>query len=79
MVASSPALGTPFGTRFSIYRMEGLLIRTRGGPVIDVTVVCSDLSHNCLGRAHLLTKLLERNYSVEVIGPRDERVGVGPR
>lgn len=36
---------------------------------MDVTVVCSDLSHNCLGRAHLLAELLERNYSVEVIGP----------
>ena len=32
-------------------------------------IVCSDLSRNRLDRAHLLAKLLERNYSIEVIGP----------
>lgn len=35
----------------------------------DITVLTPDLSHNCLGRAHLLAKLLERNYEVEILGP----------
>ena len=37
---------------------------------MDVSVVCPDLSHNCLGRAHLLGSLIERNFSVEIIGPQ---------
>lgn len=37
---------------------------------MKVSVLTPDLSHNCLGRAHLLAKLLERNYEVEVVGPK---------
>lgn len=37
---------------------------------MKVSVLTPDLSHNCLGRAHLLAQLLERNYEVEIIGPQ---------
>ncbi|WP_082224533.1 glycosyltransferase family 4 protein [Halolamina rubra] len=37
---------------------------------MKVSVLTPDLSHNCLGRAHLLSQLLERNYEVEIIGPK---------
>lgn len=33
-----------------------------------VSVVSPDLSHNCLGRAHVLAQLLKRNYEVEIVG-----------
>lgn len=33
-----------------------------------VTLVSWDLSHNCLGRAHVLADLLEPNYDVVVVG-----------
>lgn len=45
---------------------------------MDVTMVYSDLSHNSLGRAHPLAKLIKRNYSVEVIGPDMEDSVWGP-
>lgn len=34
-----------------------------------VSILTPDLSSNCLGRAYLLAHLLERNHSVEIIGP----------
>ncbi len=34
-----------------------------------ISILTPDLSHNCLGRAYLLAKILQRHYEVEVIGP----------
>jgi len=39
---------------------------------MQVSVICPNLSGNCLGRAHLLTELLKINYDVEIIGPKFE-------
>ena len=36
---------------------------------MKISVLTPDLSHNCLGRAHLLAKVLQRHYEVEIIGP----------
>jgi len=35
---------------------------------MKISVLVPDLSHNCLGRAHLLAKILQRHYEVEIIG-----------
>lgn len=35
-----------------------------------VSVVCPNLSGNCLGRAYVLAQLIERNHEVEIIGPQ---------
>jgi len=34
-----------------------------------ISVLCPDLSDNCLGRAYLLAKILERNHEGEIVGP----------
>jgi len=34
-----------------------------------VSILTPDLSHNCLSRAYLLAKLLQRRYEVEIVGP----------
>ena len=34
-----------------------------------ISVLTPDLSHNCLGRAYLLAKILQRRYEVEIVGP----------
>ena len=36
---------------------------------MKISVLTPDLSHNCLGRAYLLAKVLQRHYKVEIIGP----------
>ncbi|NJD78900.1 MAG: glycosyltransferase family 4 protein [Candidatus Methanoperedens sp.] len=36
---------------------------------MKITLLSFDLSHNCLGRAYLLAKVLERRYEIEIIGP----------
>lgn len=36
---------------------------------MKISILTPDLSHNCLGRAYLLTKILQRHYEVEIIGP----------
>ncbi|MGA3359948.1 MAG: glycosyltransferase family 4 protein [Halobacteriota archaeon] len=36
---------------------------------MKIAILSPDLSHNCLGRAYLLAKVLERRYEVEVVGP----------
>jgi glycosyltransferase involved in cell wall biosynthesis len=36
---------------------------------MKISLLSFDLSHNCLGRAYLLAKVLEREYEVEIIGP----------
>jgi len=35
---------------------------------LKISVICFDLSHNCLGRAYLLGKVLRRRYDVEIHG-----------
>lgn len=35
---------------------------------MKISVLTPDLSHNCLGRAYLLAKILQRNYEVEIGG-----------
>lgn len=37
--------------------------------MIKVSILTPDLSHNCLGRAYLLAKILKKHYEVEVVGP----------
>lgn len=39
------------------------------GCIMKISILCSDLSSNCLGRAHLLGKILQRQYEVEIVGP----------
>lgn len=36
---------------------------------MKISVLTQDLSHNCLGRAWLLAKALQRKYEVELVGP----------
>lgn len=36
---------------------------------MKISVLTPDLSHNCLGRAYLLAKILQRRYQVEIAGP----------
>ena len=36
---------------------------------MKISILTSDLSHNCLGRAYLLAKILQRRYTVEIAGP----------
>jgi glycosyltransferase involved in cell wall biosynthesis len=36
---------------------------------MKITVLCPDLSNNCLGRAYFLAKVLQRRYDVEIVGP----------
>ena len=42
---------------------------------MKINVVCHDLSNNCLGRAHVLARLLARSHDVEIVGRiRGDRV-----
>lgn len=34
-----------------------------------ISILCHDLSHNCLGRSHILATALQQYYEVEIIGP----------
>lgn len=43
-----------------------------------VSILSPDLSINCLGRAYLLAQLLERNYDVEIVGPKTRGDVWGP-
>ncbi len=36
---------------------------------MKISTLIPDLSHNCLGRAYLLAKILQRHYEVEIVGP----------
>lgn len=36
---------------------------------MKISILTPDLSHNCLGRAYLLAKILRRHYEVEIVGP----------
>lgn len=36
---------------------------------MKISILSADLSSNCLGRAYLLAKILQRHYEVEIIGP----------
>ena len=35
---------------------------------MKINVVCHDLSNNCLGRAHVLARLLARTHDVDIVG-----------
>jgi glycosyltransferase involved in cell wall biosynthesis len=35
---------------------------------VKINVVCHDLSNNCLGRAHVLARVLARTHDVEIVG-----------
>ena len=35
---------------------------------MKINVVCHDLSNNCLGRAHVLARLLARAHDVDIAG-----------
>ena len=43
--------------------------KIRKGRFMKISILTPDLSHNCLGRAYLLAKILQRHYEVEIIGP----------
>jgi len=36
---------------------------------MKISILTPDISHNCLGRAYLLAKVLQRRYEVEIVGP----------
>lgn len=36
---------------------------------MKISLLCYDLSHNCLGRTYILAKVLKRRFEVEIIGP----------
>ena len=36
---------------------------------MKISILTPDLSHNCLGRAYILAKVLQRRYDVEIVGP----------
>lgn len=36
---------------------------------MKISILCPDLSINCLGRSYLLAKILQQNYDVEIVGP----------
>ncbi|MCX5804132.1 MAG: glycosyltransferase family 4 protein [Proteobacteria bacterium] len=36
---------------------------------LKISILTLDISHNCLGRAYLLAKILQRHHEVEIIGP----------
>lgn len=36
---------------------------------MKISILAPDLSDNCLGRAYLLAKIIQRHYEVEIIGP----------
>lgn len=36
---------------------------------MKISILTPDLSHNCLGRAYLIAKILQRHYEVEIVGP----------
>ena len=35
---------------------------------MKISILCFDMAHNCLGRAYLLAKVLQRKYDVEILG-----------
>ena len=37
--------------------------------VLKVSILCSNLSSNALGRAYLLARVIQRHYAVEILGP----------
>ena len=52
-----------------VLKKETLFEGTRKGRFMKISILSPDLSHNCLGRAYLLAKVLQRHYEVEIIGP----------
>jgi len=36
---------------------------------MKISILTPDLSQNCLGRAYLLAKILQRHYEIEIVGP----------
>ena len=36
---------------------------------MKISVLTPDVSHNCLGRAYMLARILQRRFDVEIIGP----------
>ena len=37
---------------------------------MKISILSFDLSHNCLGRAYILAKILSKRYEVEIVGPK---------
>jgi len=60
----------PCGTAVDA-RLDGVTPSKRVSPLslMKISILTPDLSHNCLGRAYLLAKILKRRYEVEVAGP----------
>jgi len=36
---------------------------------VKISIVCADLSGNCLGRSYIVARVLERRHDVEIVGP----------
>jgi len=36
---------------------------------LKISILCADLSGNCLGRSYILARVLERHFEVEIVGP----------
>ncbi len=45
------------------------MLRKKVSKCMKISILTPDLSRNCLGRAYLLAKILQRQYNVEIIGP----------
>ena len=52
-----------------VLNKEEFFGKIRKGRFMKISILTPDLSHNCLGRAYLLAKILQRHYEVEIIGP----------
>ena len=50
-------------------KKEKFFGKIRKGRFMKISILSPDLSHNCLGRAYLLAKILQRRYDVEIVGP----------
>jgi len=36
---------------------------------VKISILCADLSGNCLGRSYIMARVLERTHEVEIVGP----------
>ena len=45
---------------------------------LKISILCHNMSDNCLGRAYILERVLSRHYDVEIIGPGSSQEIWGP-
>jgi glycosyltransferase involved in cell wall biosynthesis len=67
--------GSPIRIRIEYARTQARRSSGKYTPLKRAAVVCWDLAHNSAQRGHLLAKLLQPNWNVELIGPIWRRFG----